>query len=677
MTKAKFDFITPETGPASETQFPMATFGDIKPTATYTATEAKQGYEASVIPRELAYAVSRNALPRNQRVILDLRGDTGFGKSGTVNYVLKQLIPGKRKVVSLYMPWVRMEKMQLMLPYVDENGERRLATSTSKALLDADVLVLEESQRVRDQQVKNMMMEFIEGSLGGQKLKDNLTIIHVNNHEKEGGVFGKDDLAQATRKRVVMLTQDDMPWQVALAHIFPTTNLNKLFSEYALLRGAYPEAMLHVPPRTLEHIIFAAGYGLPAAWGLPLIRGERQKLLAASDDPLEPSKDITVEVLKTLCKALGVTYIPETTSPELVQKAFDITISAGTNLKLVGPHGIGKTSFTAAKVADMGLKTVHMQLPNVAANRHVVSIPDAQDKSVIKTVISDLFNPRFAADGDLAVLHVDEPDRARPEIQNVLLEVAGPTRKLGDQKLPFKAIIATDNPATVAGQKMALTGGSNRALAERFHLSLILDAEAFGFRDHLFNKWGQTASPFLDWWDMDLSDTARQLISPRTLEQMMDTYDYFSQESKVSWVEVKEAVMCSLPIMGQNRLGSEFLPQLYARLSPSSRSIDLIDLVKFKQEHLDNLTGDDTAARQETHLAIMQVLRNTAPAALTGELDTLFDLLSVDSQAGSAFYNISQIADGDQARKEVLTTLSRRLNRVARQKRRQARAKNK
>lgn len=523
--------------------------------------EVLAAYKDSALYRNLDFAIKANQdknLPVDKRTfagsqtrILSFNGPTGYGKTSATEFITKTML--KRhdgedlQVLSLYMPWVKMDRMQLVIPYFDEeSGLRRMRPVTSENLLNADVIILEESDRVSDAQVKNFMMELIEGSIGGVKLRNGLTIVHLNNPKGSSGVGGVDkDIAQATRIRHINLDMDDLPWQIGLAGTYPTLDLANFLNT---VEGFPAEVRLQLPPRTMEHVLYAAGNGFPAIWGLPMIAGKR-------DSISYKGKAVTAKYLKEMVEAAGFSYIrDEGVDLIKIRQAYETIISHGNNLFIAGPAGMGKSQFTNKVIDELGCDTHLIQAPNTAASRHVMTLPGGENREVLQVAISDKFNPKREAGQRPLVAYIDEIGRARDDVKNVLLEVCGPTRRLGDIKLPFKAIVATDNPAEVDGFKMSLAGSENRALAERFHLSINIPLGTFEPMTYLLQKYGELFEPFAAWWSSDLNDRERLIVNPRVMENMFSAYTY-ARKTRMKIEDTMEWLQMEFPYIGEQRFG--------------------------------------------------------------------------------------------------------------------------
>ncbi len=134
----------------------------------------------------------------------------------------------------------------------------------------------------------------------------------------------------------------------------------------------------------------------------------------------------------------GIVEIPQ----DVYQAALKFNISTGGNLMVFGQAGIGKTEMAQQVAKDMGFEVYYLNL-SVLEAPDLLGLPIiTDDKSV------DYARPKFLpVEGKVdkkVVLLVDEVDKAKPELQNPLLELFQ-SHTLNGTKLSIQAIIATGN----------------------------------------------------------------------------------------------------------------------------------------------------------------------------------------------------------------------------------------
>jgi MoxR-like ATPase len=117
-------------------------------------------------------------------------------------------------------------------------------------------------------------------------------------------------------------------------------------------------------------------------------------------------------------------------------------IRSGGNLVVLGMAGTGKTEMAQDSITEEGFEYVYLNL-SVLEAPDLIGLPIiTADKQV------DYANPRFLPRMDITpkpmVLLVDEIDKAKPELQNPLLELFQ-FHSINGTKLNIQAIIATGN----------------------------------------------------------------------------------------------------------------------------------------------------------------------------------------------------------------------------------------
>lgn len=139
-----------------------------------------------------------------------------------------------------------------------------------------------------------------------------------------------------------------------------------------------------------------------------------------------------------------LTGIPEIQQDGLIDVA-DFAIDSGKNLLTFGDAGIGKTEIFLQRVAAQGLRAVYLNLSVIEAP-DLVGLMERSPEGKSRYCIPDKF--RHFDDGkdskDWDVLVVDELDKARPELQNPMLELFQ-FRSINGTKLRIQAILATGN----------------------------------------------------------------------------------------------------------------------------------------------------------------------------------------------------------------------------------------
>ena len=97
-------------------------------------------------------------------------------------------------VLSLHLPTLDLDRLSVALPSKSEGNETVLDTAVMTPLLEADVVLLDESRRAKES-VRNSIMEMVQNkTIGGVPLKEGVTFILANNWSNESGVMtgGRD-----------------------------------------------------------------------------------------------------------------------------------------------------------------------------------------------------------------------------------------------------------------------------------------------------------------------------------------------------------------------------------------------------------------------------------------------------------------------------------------------------
>jgi len=196
------------------------------------------------------------------------------------------------------------------------------------------------------------------------------------------------------------------------------------------------------------------------------------------------------------------------------------------NIILTGGHGVGKTTMMMDLLNEIGktpIKYYSCATLDPWVDLVGIPIPDndnfypPQMKKAINKQIKETSTLKFCRPKDLIeakVMVCDEINRSHPKVQNSLLE-AIQFKTINGQPLPnLVMVIAMQNPATKLYQVTEL----DPALVDRFHARITLT----GCPSVEFYKTkgmdGAVAKSLVDWWNDDLNDETRQMVTPRTLE---------------------------------------------------------------------------------------------------------------------------------------------------------------
>ena len=105
---------------------------------------------------------------------------------------------------------------------------------------------------------------------------------------------------------------------------------------------------------------------------------------------------------------------------------------ASQNILLMGKHGIGKSEIITAYYESKGMRVVPLFLGQMSDPGDIIGLPTKDEESG-KTIFMPAY--WFPTDGKPIVLFLDELNRARPEILQVVMDLVL-NKKLAGRKLP-------------------------------------------------------------------------------------------------------------------------------------------------------------------------------------------------------------------------------------------------
>lgn len=530
--------------------------------------------------------------------------DPGNGKT---SFVKGYAAAKGLKVWHAHCPTLDMDQLSVPIPQDTADGsDKVLQPSVLNDVLEADLILLDETRRAKDS-VRNAVMEMLqEKSIGGVPLKEGVSFIVANNWASESGVMSAGvDLAQESRYITIELKDRDLPWQVALGATFADTDLTDVFDTYNTLERDFPGVSKYLSPRTLEHILWNILNDLPGELGLPLMAGPREWLRNDAGD------NVTDEVMARFAAAVGKPF--RKSQPGVAREAILKAIDAGVNVMVQGDPGIGKTSWITSVLREKNINSLYWSLQNVSPDEHVVPFPGKNNR--LDFMLSQVVKP---LDGAEYVLVGDEFYRAKPAVLNMMLEMTqGAT--LGGQDIPLRSVVAMTNPREVNGMKMKVNK-PDRAMADRFFVSVDVTEGDIPANEYLMEKYGDIASPFIEWWKEDIDNAGRTLITKRTLEKMIMVFQEFSDPDELEKVK---------PYMKD-----EYVPvplhDLKLRLSkrPVAR---LKAILEKKDEYVERLAAkaaDGGAADQQAHIQVYQAISRAENSEVEKAHDDLVELVA-------------------------------------------------
>ena len=195
--------------------------------------------------------------------------------------------------------------------------------------------------------------------------------------------------------------------------------------------------------------------------------------------------------------------------PSQIITELECGIKAGLNILLEGNHGVGKTSFVFAAASRLRMHAQYFSASTLDPFADLVGIPvpilDADPKQLI------YLRPEFV--GKAEILIFDELNRAPQKTLNSVFEIIQ-FRTINGEKLPnLRSVVAAINPAMAGYQVQEL----DPALVDRFHLIIKVACrpDSGWFRNRFPGKLGEA---LLSWYNIDLEEKERQVISNRRLE---------------------------------------------------------------------------------------------------------------------------------------------------------------
>ena len=135
---------------------------------------------------------------------------------------------------------------------------------------------------------------------------------------------------------------------------------------------------------------------------------------------------------------------------------------ASQNILLMGKHGIGKSEIITAYYESKGMRVIPLFLGQMSDPGDIIGLPTKDEESG-KTIFMPAY--WFPTDDKPIVLFLDELNRARPEILQVVMDLVL-NKKLAGRKLPEGSIIVS---AINDGDEYQLTD-MDPALVSRFNL---------------------------------------------------------------------------------------------------------------------------------------------------------------------------------------------------------------
>lgn len=435
-------------------------------------------------------------------------GAHGTGKTSKIREIVEQQL-GLR-LVYINLANITPDDKLVSAPKKIGDGQYALQQMITEDLNPGEPFVVYlDDARQASQKVQNQFMQLTCGwEMGQHTLPDLVGVIMSDNEGATEGIRTTEDPAVADRKVTIAINANDTGWRYALAAKYKDTNLKKVFAVWDALT---PELRHVLSPRCLDHVIYAALHGFPLIYGMPLMHGERVRLVTGKSGG-SGTVDKTDEVLDKIAAGLGVTN-PDRI-PDLMNKVVRAALRDNLTVLIEGPPGCGKTELTKQLVRDAGLRQVYYSMPFTDPESLVIPMPTSNG-TLKMLVAEELVNPAPYA------LIFDEYNR--PQSQASFAKMMEMTQEWSIAGIPLsgcRAQIALCNPPTFMGRQMSVSK-NNIAQADRFTLSVQVSPEDIPANEWLIATYGDVAETVLEWWKNDITDEQRSWITKRTLERFI------------------------------------------------------------------------------------------------------------------------------------------------------------
>jgi hypothetical protein len=190
-----------------------------------------------------------------------------------------------------------------------------------------------------------------------------------------------------------------------------------------------------------------------------------------------------------------------------LEKKLAIYAENNLNVMLIGSHGIGKTTIVKSIAEKMGLRFKYYSSSTLDPFAELIGIP-VPDK--IKGTV-DFYRPQELEEAEFVFF--DELNRAHPRVLNTVLEIIQFKSINGMPLNNLKMVWAAVNP----------TGGDYQVeeldpvLIDRFHMYIKMQPQVY--IPYLKTKMSTEIAVCLrDWWNDDLNEEQRRIMTPRRLE---------------------------------------------------------------------------------------------------------------------------------------------------------------
>ncbi|MEU9607396.1 AAA family ATPase [Streptomyces sp. NPDC048057] len=441
-------------------------------------------------------------------------GEHGIGKTSTFFSHVAEAYPDAELVL---VPAANLTPDDLLAnaPVRDaESGRLVLRQLVMKQLAPGRpfVLLIDDSLQAGESIQSQLMQIACNWTLGGYDLRalGCIGVFLTDNESLAETAARRSDLAILDRMVTIRITANDTAWRHRLAAAYRRWDLSGVFTLWASLSPRLRELL---SPRTLDHVLAQAQEGFPLSWGLPLVNGERLRLVDVRPDG-SPGPNRTREILDRIARLLDVPNPERISDP--VRRVVRAALRNRWTVLLQGPPGCGKTELVRQTLREGlgGREPLYYSLP--VTNVEDLCAPIPTPDGSLDNLLADVFTgPEPKA------IVWDEYNRPKDKAAFAkLMEITQEWSLAGRPIEGLRAQVAVQNPPYHLGRKLLVTR-NNIAQATRFTASLTVEPGDVPANEWLIDTYGPVAETVLDWWKHDIDEDGRGWITKRTIERLI------------------------------------------------------------------------------------------------------------------------------------------------------------
>ena len=201
------------------------------------------------------------------------------------------------------------------------------------------------------------------------------------------------------------------------------------------------------------------------------------------------------------------------------------------NVLFVGKHGVGKTSLIKSCFERHNLEInktfLYFSASTLDPWVDLIGIPK-EIKDQNNNIYLDLVRPKSLYEGQVEAIFFDEYNRSPKKVRNAIMELIQ-FKSINGLKFPkLKVIWAAINPDDTETYDVEPI---DPAQQDRFHIIKTIPYDCD--EEYFLNKYGDDlALPAINWW-RDLPEDQKNLVSPRRLQYVIETYSHGGDISEV------------------------------------------------------------------------------------------------------------------------------------------------